>query len=358
MEAFIAGTRGIPNRYGGFEQFAEKLSALLVQKELKVSVFNPHTHEFRGEEINGVKIIRVKNYERLLGVFGTLLYDYHCLRQAYRQKDAVVLLCGYGSAFLVRGFFSKHTNRTIIHMDGLEWKRSKWNKLLRWVLKRMERNTARFFPHLVVDHPVLKEYYQREYGVSAHVIAYGAEVSEPGRYDKEHYLVIARLEPENNVGMIIEGYLRAGVSHKLVVVGDLNTRHARQLLKRFGREEKIVFAGGVFERERLRELREKSILYFHGHSVGGTNPSLLEAMADGCLIAFHNNVFNRFVLGENGLFFQSSEQICEIILKKKKILLESKTSLDANIRMIENHYNWEKIAREYKMLFEKITRIE
>lgn len=358
MEVFIAGTRGIPNRYGGFEQFAEKLSALLVQKGLKVSVFNPHTHEFRGEEINGVKIIRVKNYERFLGVFGTLLYDYHCLRRAYRQKDAVVLLCGYGSAFLASCFFRKHINKTIVHMDGLEWQRSKWNRFSRWVLKRMERNTALNFPHLVVDHPVLKEYYQGEYGVGTHVIAYGAEISEPGRYDKEHYLVIARLEPENNVAMIIDGYLRAGVKEKLVVVGDLSTRHAKKILKKYGKEEKIVFAGGIFDPEKLRELRQKSILYFHGHSVGGTNPSLLEAMGDGCLIACHDNVFNRFVLGENGLFFKSSEEICEIILKKRMILLESKTSLDANIRMIESHFNWEKITGQYKMLIEKITRIE
>ncbi len=354
MKVFIVGTRGIPNRYGGFEQFAEKLSVLLVQNGMKVSVFNPHEHIFREDDFNGVKIIRVKNYEKFLGVFGTLLYDLHCMRRAYRQKDAVVLLCGYGSAFLVGWFFKKQISRTLIHMDGMEWQRSKWNWFFRGLLKRMEQHTAFCFPHLVVDHPALKEYYQREYNVNVHVISYGAELRPVENRTKEHYLIIARLEPENHVEMILEGYLQSGAREKMLVVGDVNTRYGRKLLKKYGRELQVVFMGGVFERERLRELREKSILYFHGHSVGGTNPSLLEAMAHGCLIAAHDNGFNRFVLGDDGWFFQSSEEISEMILKKEEIFLESQKSLNENIRMIESHYNWEKIAEEYLQLFESM----
>lgn len=354
MEVFIAGTRGIPNRYGGFEQFAEKLSAQLVERELNVTVFNPNTHAYNDEKYGKVSIVRKKNYEKYLGPFGTLLYDYYCLKHAYRQNSGLVLLCGYTSSFIAWYFFRKHVARTIVHMDGMEWQRSKWHFFTRWLIKKWEKFTALRFPHLVVDHPALADYYSNTYSVSPHVISYGAEPGPLENFAKEHYLIIARLEPENNIEMILEGYLQSGVKEKMLVVGDVNTKYGRKLLKKYGMGRQIVFAGGIFERERLRELREKSIMYFHGHSVGGTNPSLLQAMADGCLIAAHDNEFNRFVLEDNGLYFQSSEEVCEIILKKEEILLESKKSLNANIRMIESHYNWEKIAGEYQQLFESM----
>lgn len=358
MEVFIVGTRGIPNRYGGFEQFAEKLSSQLVERELAVTVFNPHTHAYKDEMYGKLSIMRKKNYEKYLGPFGTLLYDYHCLKHAYRQKPGLVLLCGYTSSFIAWYFFRKHVARTIVHMDGMEWQRSKWHFLARWLIKKSEKFTALRFPHLVVDHPALADYYKRVYSVHTHVISYGAEWGLVENFAREHYLIIARLEPENNVEMILEGYLQSGAKEKMLVVGDVNTKYGRKLLKKYGMGRQIVFAGGIFDQDKLSEFRKKSILYFHGHSVGGTNPSLLEAMGDGCLIACHANEFNRFVLEDNGLFFQTSEEVCEIILKKEEILLESGRLLDANIRMIESHYTWEKIAREFNMLFEKITRIE
>lgn len=354
MEVFIAGTRGIPNRYGGFEQFAEKLSGQLAERELAVTVFNPDTHAYKDEKYGRVSIVRKKNYEKYLGPFGTLLYDYHCLKHAYRHKPGLVLLCGYTTSFIPWVFFRKHVAKTIVHMDGMEWQRSKWHFITRWLIKKSEKFTALRFPHLLVDHPALADYYSRTYSVSPHVISYGAEPGTVENLAKEHYLLIARLEPENNVEMILEGYLRSGAREKMLVVGDVNTTYGRKLLKKYGLGMQIVFTGGIFETKRLRELRKKSILYFHGHSVGGTNPSLLQAMADGCLIAAHYNEFNRFVLEDNGLYFQSSEEVCEIILKKEEILLESKKSLNANIRMIESHYNWEKIAGEYQQLFESM----
>ncbi len=134
----------------------------------------------------------------------------------------------------------------------------------------------------------------------------------------------------------------------------INTRYAQNLLKNYGRNKRIIFTGGVFDEKKLWDLRTRAILYFHGHSVGGTNPSLLQAMADGCIVIAHDNLFNRGVLGDDGLYFQTENDVCEIITGNNKLMKEYGQITENNFEKIRVNYSWDRVANEYEILIGKI----
>lgn len=359
MKIAILGTRGIPNHYGGFEQFAEFFSVYLVEKGHEVYVYNSHNHPFQEKTFRGVNILHKHDPEFRMGTFGQFVYDYNCILDSRQQKFDIILQLGYTSNSI---WFFLLPKRPIIitNMDGLEWKRSKYKRPVRQFLKFAERLAALSSDYLVADSLGIQKFLKTRYKKESTYIAYGAHpFNTPDEkflneynVEKENYnMIMARFEPENNLDMVLEGVVLCNEKTTILVVGNHNTKYGAYLKNKYGSHKNIRFIGGIYNLEHLNNLRYFSNIYFHGHSVGGTNPSLLEAMASQALIAAHNNDFNRGVLKENAFYFSNPSEV-------KKLLTEIKKS--DNLQQIQNNYdaivkefNWEKINGKYLQLFEE-----
>jgi len=213
MKISLTGTRGIPNRYGGFEQFTRQLSVRLAERGHEVVVYNPDSHPYRENTYHKVNIIRKPFPEYLVGPAANYIYDYICIKDAIRKNAGIILECGYASAAPAYRLLDFKGSKIITHLDGLEWNRSKWSTLTRKIMKKSEKTTVRLSHAIVCDHPEIQSYFEQKYGVNPWYIPYGAEIFKNpdsrmiGKYNVspyEYYLVIARLEPENNLHHISE----------------------------------------------------------------------------------------------------------------------------------------------------------
>jgi glycosyltransferase involved in cell wall biosynthesis len=212
---------------------------------------------------------------------------------------------------------------------------------------------------MVSDNAKIREYLLQTYAKDSTFIPYGCEPFlkpdssvlkgygvEPGRYG----ILIARMEAENNILMVLEGYARSNSTEPLLVVGNMVTPYATMLAERFGSDNRIRFTGGIYNQDDLNNLRYHAKCYFHGHSVGGTNPSLLEAMASSVFIIAHGNEFNRSVLGNDAYFFENSDQVASIInhFEQSEVVAEA---IASNMEKVREVYNWNLIADQYESLF-------
>lgn len=349
----ILGTRGIPNNHGGFEQLAEYLSVYLVDKGHDVYVYNTHTHPYKEKTWNGVKIVHCFDLEHKIGTAGQFVYDLNCIRNSRKQNFDVLLQLGYTSSSV---WYKLLPKKAIIltNMDGLEWKRTKYSKLVRRFLKRAEKLAAISSDFLISDSIAIKSYIKERYNRDSEFIAYGANlfINEKEHvlleYNVEKYkynMLIARLEPENNIETILDGVAKSDTVLPFLVIGKHETKFGEFLKNKFSNDNRIKFLGGIYNIEHLDNLRFYSNLYFHGHSVGGTNPSLLEAMASSSLIVAHDNDFNKSILGKDAFYFLNSDDV-------KLQLLKSKTNnsecIQANLNKIENEFSWPIINGHYE----------
>lgn len=365
--AFIS-TRGIPNNYGGFEQFAEYISVGLVRRGHEVVVYSPHFHPYREPDYKGVRIKHIYSPEKWIGSsVGSFFYDFLSLRDALKkEKFDIIYEAGYTSIVPAYIWFNvKRIKYPLFttNMDGLEYKRTKFNK---WVQKFVfweERMAVKHSHYLIADNMGIHDYYKEKYGKESKFLAYGADVHED--YDADvlkeygleaggYFIVVARLEPENNLFMAIEGYLASGQYGKrpLVIVGKTNTPYGKHLVERYGDNRNIRFVGSIYDFRKLNSIRHYSYAYFHGHSVGGTNPSLLEAMASGCFILAHDNIFNRTVLGENALYYGSTDAAMEMLDGiDQAVSAYKKEYTGRNLEVIRRDYSWEKLVDEHEEYF-------
>ncbi len=326
MKIGILGTRGIPNRYGGFEQFAEILSQALVQRGQEVWVYCSSLHDYQDSLWNGVTLVHCRDKEDSLGTVGQFIYDLNCIKDARNRDFDVLLHLGYTSDSLWHKRWPVSC-LNIVNMDGLEWKRKKYNWLTRQYLKKAEAWAARNADLLVADNPAIGRYLESKYGKKAIYIPYPVEVpiinkdsasqtlTQYALKPYHYHLAIARMEPENNLEMIIEGYLASPTEYPLIIIGNHSNKYGSWLLKKY-QSDRVRLTGSIYDKKALDALRYFSTIYFHGHSVGGTNPSLLEAMACGCRIAAHGNEFNREVLNGKGEYFLDAPEVSAIVQRK------------------------------------------
>jgi len=359
MRIAILGTRGIPNNYSGFEQFAEFFSVYLVEKGHEVYVYNSHNHLFQEKTFKGVNIIHQNDPEHIMGTFGQFIYDYNCIMDARKRDFDVILQLGYTSNSI--WFFLLPKKPIIItNMDGLEWKRTKYSKPVQQFLKFAERLAVNSSDLLVADSLGIQTYLKEKYKKESIYIAYGAhpftnpDESIVSNYQLSNYnynMIMARFEPENNLEMVLDGVVLSHTKMKIIVVGNHKTKYGDYLKNKYKEQSHIAFLGGIFNLEHLNNLRFFSNLYFHGHSVGGTNPSLLEAMASKALILAHNNSFNKAVLKENAFYFSNADEVKELLLTIKRE--DCSKQIQNNFETIINEFNWDKINGDYLRLFEK-----
>jgi hypothetical protein len=300
----ILGTRGVPNNYGGFEHIAGHLSRGLVQKGHDVTVYNSSKHPYTEKKWHGVHIIHCYDPEYLIGTAGQFIYDLNCILDARRREYDIILVLGYTSSS-VWGFLYPKNAIIITNMDGMEWKRSKYPGPVKAFLQKAEKWAIQASNFHIADSQVIKEYLDSKYNVKCKYIAYGAGIypvaeesllKEYKLEKNQYYLLMARMEPENNIEMILDGYTMTHSKTRFVVIGNTTNRYGRSLKAKYKSDERIIFLGGLFNEIKVQTLTTFCRLYFHGHSVGGTNPSLLDAMAAKAPIAIHNNVFNDAII--------------------------------------------------------------
>jgi glycosyltransferase involved in cell wall biosynthesis len=351
----ILGTRGIPNHYGGFEHITEYVSAGLVKRGHSVTVYNSHNHEYQEKQLNGVTIQHCYDPEYLLGAAGQFVYDLNCLRDARKKKFDVVLIMGYTSSS-VWGKLYPPKSTIITNMDGLEWKRSKYSPSVQKFLKYAEQLAVKYSQFYISDSMVIKSYLSDKYQVNSKYIPYGADlfseeereqVDQTSALKEDYFLLMARMEPENNIETILEGFNNSSSHRKFKVLGDTSNNFGKFITNKFKNDERIEFKGSIFDTGKVRSLQNNSYLYFHGHSVGGTNPSLLEAMASEALIAAHNNPFNKSVLNSDAFYFSNAKEVRNLVETVQRQEIE-KTMVSNNLNKIKYQFNWEGIIDQYE----------
>ena len=253
------------------------------------------------------------------------------------------------------------STRHLVNMDGLEWKRTKYNRLTRTFLKKAEGLAVKHADRLIADSPAIAYYINNKFSKKATYIPYGASSfndPDPGLLKKfsvnpfEYSMLVARMEPENNIETIIKGFLEADQNEYLLIVGNPSNAFGKKMVNNY-KDQRIRFAGTIYDTGTLNNLRYHSRIYFHGHSVGGTNPSLLEAMACNCNIIAHDNEFNRAVLGSCADYFSSDTSLANCI--REFNANKSETRKKANQIKIREQYNWINIIDAYERLMQDDT---
>ena len=359
MKIAILGTRGIPNNHGGFEQFAEYFSVYLASRNHEVYVYNSHDHPYQEKDFNGVNIIHAYDPEYKIGTAGQFIYDLKCILDSRKRNFDIILQLGYTSNSVWHWLLPKRAV-IITNMDGMEWKRSKYSSSVRRFLKYAEKLAVKSSDFLISDSIGIQDYIAKKYNRASEFIAYGAFVFKNSsdkvltkyNVDKNKYcILIARLEPENNIATIVEGYHASKTKYSLIIFGTLND-FGKNLKNKYAKDKRIQFVGANYNQEELNNLRFFSRYYFHGHSVGGTNPSLLEAMASNTLIIANNNIFNKSILEKDAEYFDNANDICQI-MDNDQLFENKETYASANIKKIENRYNWDIINNAYECFISK-----
>lgn len=353
----ILGTRGIPNQYGGFEQVAEYLSAGLIERGHEVMVYNSNKHPYQKKSWNGVPLIHCFDPEYFMGTAGQFIYDLNCILDARKRNFDIILMLGYTSSSIWK---SLYPSRSIIisNMDGLEWKRAKYSKAVRGFLKYAEKLAVSSSHYHIADSEIIKEYLDEKYKINSKYIAYGADLHygineellyEYGLSKKQYFLLMARMEPENNVEMILDGFRLSNSTKKFLVIGNTSNGFGKYLLNKFHGDSRIIFLGALFDQQKIKSIVKFSAVYFHGHSVGGTNPSLLEAMAAEAFIVAHGNPFNKSILKENALYFSDAKEVSALI-EGHESLIDPKF-IENNLSAIKHGFTWDKIIHQYDLFF-------
>jgi len=348
----ILGSRGIPAQYGGFEVAAERIALGLVKRGWHVTVFCPHYQTYRQRSYEGIRLRFVWHPP---GGIGSLLYDGLSLVIASAMRLDAILMFGYGASpfLLVPRVVGVPV---VVNTDGLEWKRSKWAWPVKLYFKFAERVVSMMADGLISDAQGIRRHYREKYGVDSEYIAYGtdvpdtaaSDVSQYGLRSRQYYLVLMRLEPENSILEIVQGYLASRASRSLVLVGTSSPFFERKVRPLLNGQERVRFVGPIYDRKRVAAMRLNAFAYVHGHSVGGTNPSLLEAMACANFVIAKDVEFNREVLGGLGRYFATADDLMQILndLEQADPGMIQRTG-EAGRAIVETQFKWESVVDAY-----------
>jgi glycosyltransferase involved in cell wall biosynthesis len=358
----ILGTRGIPAAHGGFETFAERLALFLVERGWQVVVYcqrdvSTVTERFTQDEWNGIERIHVAVASR--GPIATLEFDGHCVRHA-AALGSVCLVLGYNGAIFVP-YLRIKGRKIITNMDGIEWRRAKWSlpvKAWFWV---NEWIAAWASQRLVADNPVIADHLAtRRSRRAIAIIPYGGQnvtsapraIIEAMGLDPDAYLVsIARIEPENNILTLVEAFSRRLRGARLVVLGTLDAGNAYHRAVRAAAGEEVMFPGAIYDKAKVEALRFHARAYVHGHTVGGTNPSLVEALWAGNAVIAHDNAFNRWTAGTDQMFFADAGDLDRLItrvLSDDGAVAKARTGARVRARA---GFDWTEILERYEAEF-------
>jgi glycosyltransferase involved in cell wall biosynthesis len=357
MRIAMVGTRGAPARYGGFETCVEEVGARLSDAGHDVTVYcrgalpDERYATYRGMRMVHLPALRRRSLETLSH---SALSVGHLV--ARRPVDAA-LVFNAANAPLLPALRTRGVP-VATHVDGLEWQRSKWGGAGRRYYRLAESLAVRWSDALIADAPGIQDYYRKEFAAATELISYGAPVLQDvgdeliaplGLQRGGYHLVVARFEPENHVEMVVEGYTRSGATLPLVVVGsapyaDEYTRHIRRLA-----DDRVRLLGAVWDQDQLDQLYANCRVYWHGHSVGGTNPSLLRALGAGAPTNAFDVRFNREVALDTARYFTSPAQVAELVAEAERDVAGTADRGQAG-QMRAKDYDWDDVATSYETL--------
>lgn len=358
MKLAIVGSRGIPASYGGFETFAEEISQRLQAGGMDVTVVCQHS-DIKPDKFDNVILI-YSGYSKALN---PLKFYLDSLRKKPAMTD-FLLVCGVGGAVLYP-LIKRKGYKLITHVDGREELRGKYSLLKKMYVRIAQSFAAKYSDHVIADSFALRKYWMEKFNLrpdKVSAIEFGANfieatdervLTELNLTSGNYFLVVCRMVPENNIEVILKGFVKSGSKLKLVLVGDLSDNFGKSL-KSYS-SEKIIFLNAIYRKAALFTLRKNCFAYIHGHSVGGTNPSLLEAMAAGNICICHDNEFNRETTENIAFYFRNEEELADRI-KQVTVLSENERSMYAEVarKRISDYYNWERITDEYIELFNRL----
>ena len=355
----MIGTRGVPAAYGGFETAVEEIGARLATRGHEVTVYCRHprnvdAREFRGMRLVHLPALRLKAAETLshaaLSVGHVTVHRHSDVAFIFNAANApflpVLRACGIPTA---------------VHVDGLEWQRDKWGGAGRRYYRRAEEIAVRWSDALIADAAGIADYYHSEFAVRTELLAYGASIlhdpphsriAELGLDPGAYHLVVARFEPENHVDVILDGYRRSSARHPLVVVGSAPyaAAHTQRIRSISATEPRIRLLGPVWDQELLDQLYAHARSYLHGHSVGGTNPSLLRAMGAGTAVIAWNVVFNREVAGPAAAYFDDAASLGPLV-EDTEFNSRHTAEVGESLRnRAASRYDWDAVATGYERL--------
>jgi len=365
MNIAIIGSRGYPVVYSGYETLVKELAERLVAQGVGVTVYC-HRNLFRErpKEVNGIRLVYIqtiekKNLSQFVHSLQSMLHACFC-----RYDVILVVNAANGPFGLLTRIFRKPA---VINVDGLEWLRPKWKGLGARYFYWASRMATKYFDRVITDSAQMQKIYQQEFAAPSALIAYGANFLppasvqllakwklEPGRY----FLVVGRLIPDNNAGLIIREFFAANSERKLVIVGDVPYIDTYAATLKGQANGRLVFPGVVTDGNELSALFQHSFVYLHGHEFGGTNPTLLQALASDCAVCALDTVFNRETLrdDEYGCYFTKAPGSLASWIGAMEVQPGLLNPLRAKAReRIRENYTWEKIVAQYRRLFSELT---
>lgn len=366
LKIAIIGSRGYPIVYSGYETFVKEVSERLVAQNIGVRVYcQKHLFSARPKTVNGVELVYIPTVQTKS--LNQLVHSFFSMIHACCSKVDVILVvnAANGPFGLISLLAQK---KTLINVDGLEWLRPKWKGLGAAYFKFAAKLATLFYNTIITDAEAMRQVYLQTFKANSTVIAYGADIrhsKNPSLIDgfglrpNEYFLIVGRLIPDNNSDVILEGFKKANSNKKLVIVGDVPYQDAYAQSMKAHANEHILFLGYVTDSDVLAELYHQSYAYLHGHEYGGTNPTMLKAMAYGCAILALDTVFNREMLenGEFGWFFQKTSDSVALYLQQAENNPQAVQTLKAKARDgITQKYNWDEVTKAYVTVFKTLIK--
>ncbi|QUJ68211.1 DUF1972 domain-containing protein [Photobacterium sp. GJ3] len=345
---FVVGTVGLPGCYGGFESLVENLVSYS-SDSYKYTVFcSSKAYDMKIEQHNGARLIYIPF--KANGI-QSVIYDIVSLLLCLRYRPDVILILGVSGCIFLPIFKVFSKAKIVTNIDGLEWKRDKWGWFAKKFLKFSEYLAVKFSNVVITDNKAIGDYVDLEYGNDNIVIPYGGDhaISSTCKYPEGDYcLALCRIEPENNVEMILKAF--QGSTRSIKFVGNWNaSEYGRRLKVNYSQENNIELIDPIYDLDELFKLRSSCQLYIHGHSAGGTNPSLVEMMHFNKPIAAFDCVFNRYSTENEAQYFDSSYSLKLMIENKdEKALLGNANSMK---KIAEKRYVWSEITKQYESTY-------
>lgn len=352
----IVGSVGLPAKYGGWETLVDHLTRRL-SSLFEITVYcSAKKYPEKLPDYNGAKLSYVNIDAN--GV-QSIFYDLWSMLKSIRYADTIVILGVSGCVFLpVLKFFSG--KKFIVNIDGLEWKREKWGRLAKWFLRLSEISAVRSADIVIADNRAIQKYITTEYGRESVLIPYGGDhavrpdineeiLSRYALVGRRYAFKVCRIEPENNIDLILSSFVLSKTLD-LVIVGNWeNSPYGIALRERYRNLPHVHLFDPIYDLEILNQMRAACYVYIHGHSAGGTNPSLVEAMSLGLPVVAYGCNFNRETTNGQALFFSSSEELAGVLERLDDGLL---AELSEKMKeLADSLYTWDKVSSSYAELF-------
>lgn len=350
----IVGTQGVPASYGGFETLVENIIGDNCPPDIQYTVFCSSKDIPNGKK--RYKGCRLKYIPLHANGIQSIPYDIWSLCKVIQGYDTILVLGTSGCSCLPI-FRLLCRTRLIVNIDGLEHRRAKWGRMARWILRFSEAMAVRFADVVIADNKGIQDYVYETYHKKAALIAYGGNhvyrkipteiqiqvLMSYGLTSGEYAITVCRIEPENNCHMILEAFTHS--EKKLIFIGNWkHSPYGLSLKNKYCGYPNIVLLDAIYDLDILYSLRANAGIYIHGHSAGGTNPSLVEAMFFGCPIVAYDVVYNRETTQNKAYYFSNTEMLISIICRSDLEGIAMK-------RIAEEEYTWQYISRQYYSLY-------